>query len=172
MAYLNPTPGVANAQVVVELDFQANATITTGSVVLSAGKISIPAIQKLTVNTSNGTYEWAQLDSRAKKVVATVSTNSLVTDVVVDRTTFFGDSAATAGSLAKAGILSAQSNKSYLAFKVRMDSPTGDGQGDTISGVGYITQLAPTIAAEQPVWSTPLTLVVDGEFVIKTGDTL
>jgi len=172
MAYLNPTPGVANLQTVVELDFQANATITAGSIVLSAGKIIVPAIQKLTVNASNGTYEWSQLDSRSKKVVATVSTNSLATDIVIDRTTFFGNAAATAGSLSNAGILSAQSNKSYLAFKVRFDSPTGDGTGDTMSGVGYITQLAPTINPDQPVWQTPITIVVDGDFVVKTGDTL
>ena len=172
MAYLNPTPGVANAQVVVELDFQANATIVAGNVALSAGKLVVPAIQKLTINTSNGTYEWAQLDSRAKRVVATISTNSLVTDIVVDSLTFFGNSSATGGSLAKTGIWAAQANKSYLAFKIRIDSPTLDGTGDTISGVGYITQLAPTIAAEQPVWTTPLTLVVDGDFTLKSSDTL
>jgi hypothetical protein len=171
MAYINPTPGVANLQVVVELDFAANATIGS-TVTLSAGKITVPALQKLTVNTSNGTYEWAQLDSRAKKVVATVSTNSLVTDIVLDSVTFFGNASATSGSLAKKGILGAQADKTKLAFKVRMDSPTGDGTGDTISGVGYITQLAPTVTAEQPVWTTPVTIVVDGDFIIAASDSL
>ena len=172
MAYMNPTPGVANLQTVVEIDFAANATITTGNVALSAGKLSIPAISKLTVTTSNGVFEWAQLDTRSKKVVATVATNSLVTDVVLDRDTFFGNTSLTSGSCAQAGILNAQVNKTKLAFKVRIDSPAGDGTGDTISGVGYITNLAPTIAAEQPVWQTPITIVVDGDFTVKSSDTL
>lgn len=172
MAYINPTPGVANLEVIVELDLAANATITTGNVTLSSGKLSIPAMTKLTVNTSNGTFEWAQLDSRAKHVVATVSSNSLVTDIILDPTTFFGNTSATGGSMQNLGILNAQANKSKLAFKVRMDSPAADGTGDTISGVGYLTQLAPSVDANQPVWQSPVTLVVDGDFTYKASDTL
>jgi hypothetical protein len=169
MSYINPTPGVAHQQVIVELDL-ASASTLTGNIALTAGSISVPAIQKLTVNTSNGTFEWSQLDSRAKKVVATVSTNSLVTDIVVDRDAFFGNTTATSGSLKQIGILGVQSAKTKLAFKVRMDGDSTTGAGDTISGVGYITQLAPTISADQPVWTTPLTLVVDGDFVVTAGD--
>lgn len=171
MAYINPTPGVANSEIVVELDFQANATITSGSIALSAGKLVIPAISKLTVTTSNGVFEWAQLDTRSKKVVATVATNSLVADIIVDHDSFFGNTALSAGSFAQAGIWAAQRNKTYLAFKIRMDGST-TGSGDTVSGVGYITNLAPTIAAEQPVWQTPVTIVVDGDFTITPNDTL
>ena len=170
MSYINPTPGVAHQQVIVELDLASAATLT-GNIALSSGYISVPAIQKLTINTSNGTFEWSQLDSRAKHVVATVSTNSLVTDIVVDQPTFFGNTSATAGSMAKLGILNVQSNKTKLAFKVRVDGDT-TGAGDTISGVGYITQLAPTVSADQPVWTTPMTLVVDGDFVYTAADTV
>ena len=170
MSYINPTPGVTHSQVIVELDLASAATLT-GNIALTSGSITVPAIQKMTVNTSNGTFEWAQLDSRAKKVVATVSTNSLVTDIVVDRDTFFGNTAATSGSMQYVGIIGAQSNKTKLAFKVRFDGNT-TGAGDTISGVGYITQLAPTISADQPVWTTPMTLVVDGDFVYTAADTV
>ena len=173
MAFLNPTPGVANKQIVVEIDFAANATITTGNVTLISGKITVPAVQKITVNTSNGTFEWSQLDSRAKHVVATVSTNSFVGDIVIDGPSFFGNASATSGSLQKKGILQAQADKDELAVKVRVDSPTGDGTGDTISaGSAYITQLAPTISADQPVWVTPITIVANGDFTVKSSDTL
>jgi hypothetical protein len=172
MAFMNPTPGVANLETVLEIDYASAATVTAGVIALSAGKIVVPALTKLTVNTSNGVYEWSQLDSRSKHVVATVSTNSIVTDVVMDRDAFFGLTSATAGSMAKAGIMKAQGDKTRLAFKVRIDSPAGDGTGDTISGYGYLTQLAPSVTADQPVWQTPITLVVDGEFTITAADSL
>ena len=64
-----------------------------------------------------------------------------------------------------------QSNKTRVAFKLRFDGNATTGAGDTINGQGYITQLAPTIDALQPVWHTPITLVVDGDFLYLSGDT-
>jgi len=45
----------------------------------------------------------------------------------------------------------------------------GSTAGDkTISGVGYISGLAPTVSMEQAVWQTPVTIECDGNLTAGT----
>lgn len=178
MAFINPTPGVAAREIVVELDIydttlNPNCTVTSSNVTLSSNKITVPAITKITINNSAGTYEWAQLDNKAKQVVTTVSTNSLTTDVVVDAETFFGNTSLTANSAVYYGISKLANNKQKVAFKVRMaPDANATGAGYTYGGVGYITGIALSASADQPVWQTPLTIAVSGDYVVETGAAL
>ena len=170
MAFINPTPGNAAQQVIVEINLNSVSGVTSAStaVVLGSGNITIPAITKLTINNSKGTYEWAQLDNSAKQVVTTVSTNSLTTDVVIDGETFFGNASLT--NAQKDGISNMSNNGSQIAFKVRVRNPGAAAQyGTTYGGIGYITGIAPSVTADQPVWQSPLTIAVSGNYIIEAN---
>ena len=90
MAYINPTPGTSD-QVVLRLDKASSATVTGDpptAISLSAGNITVPALQDVTINNANDVFTWSQLDATAKKQVATTSTNSIDLNIVVDDATF------------------------------------------------------------------------------------
>ena len=143
--FINPGPGTVNEVVL---------TLTVAG---ATGPLAVPALQDVTINNANDVFTWSQLDNTAKLQIATTSTNSLSGNIVVDETAYFGDSTATEGSAAKLGILGLSVNKTQVGFTINMGSKT-------ISGIGYITGLAPTVSADAPVWVSPFTVTVSGEF--------
>ena len=154
MAYINPSPGVSGKQVTLTL-FVDGVSGDPG--------MSLPALQDVTVNNSNDVFTWTQLDSGSKKNVATTATNSLDMNIVLDELTFFGNAAATANTAAKLGVFNLSKNKSYVDFNLFI------GDGVTISGLGYVTGLAPTVSADAPVWVTPITITVDGDYTVTSS---
>jgi hypothetical protein len=172
MAYINPTPGTSD-QVVLRLDKASSATVTGDpptAISLSAGNITVPALQDVTINNANDVFTWSQLDATAKKQVATTSTNSIDLNIVVDDATFFGTviNAASTGTTAEQGLLGLSRNKTKIAFALKMRENSSSDRW--VLGLGYITGLAPTLSADAPVWVTPVTITVDGEFLIQTAD--
>jgi hypothetical protein len=121
MSYINPSPGVAGKQVTLTLFVDGTAGDTG---------MSLPALQDVTVNNSNDVFTWTQLDSGSKKNVATTATNSLAMNIVLDETTFFGNTAASANTAAKLGVFNLSKNKTYCDFSLFI------GDGVTISGTG------------------------------------
>lgn len=165
MAYISPGPGSANA-IILTLDVASNETDITQAV----GAITIAGLQDITINAANDVFTWSQLDSTAKKQVATTSTNSVAMNLVVDDALFFGtvlNSVAT-GTAAEQGILGFSRNKTLINFILKfVESTSGQATADRfIKGVGYITGLAPTVSADSPVWVTPVTITVAGEYVV------
>ena len=160
MAYINPQPGTANA-VTLSLDVATN----TDDITQAAGALSIPALQDMTINAANDVFTWSQLDSTAKKQIATTSTNSVSMNVVVDTATFFGTvvGAAVTGTIAEQGLFGCSRNKTLINFIIRVENSTTD---TFIKGVGYITGLAPTVNADSPVWVSPVTITVSGEYTV------
>jgi len=160
MAYINPAPGTANA-VTLTLDVASSETDITQAV----SPLSVPALQDITINAANDVFTWSQLDSTAKKQVATTSTNSISMNVVVDQATFFGTSlgAAITGTIAEQGLFGCSRNKTLINFIIRVENSTSD---TFIKGVGYITGLAPTVTADAPVWVSPVTITVSGEYTV------
>lgn len=144
MSYINPS--VTNPVVV---------TLFTSV----TGNLTVPALQNVTINNANDVFTWSQLDSGSKLQVATLSTNSISTNAVLDKTAFFGNVSATANSAAKLGLLGLSSNKTLTSFTVNI----GD---KTLSGNCYITGLAPTVSADSPVWVSPVTFTVSGEYAV------
>ena len=136
-----------------------NNPVLTLTVPLITGDLDIPTLQDVTINNANDTFTWSQLNESAKLQVATTSTNSISTNIVVEETTFFGDAAATTGSAAKLGLIGLSKNKTKVNFEINLDDKV-------LSGVGYITGLAPTVSADSPVWVTPVTIAVSGEYTI------
>lgn len=155
MAYIYPAPGNATSQVTLNLKL-------TGDV---AG-LDLPALQDVTLNASNDVFTWTTLDSASKQQVATTATNSLSMNIVLDQTTFFGDAAATGEEAQISGIFGLSNDKDLVEFELFMGDESDGGTGKTVSGVGYITGLAPTVSADSPVWVSPITITVTGDYTV------
>jgi hypothetical protein len=56
-------------------------------------------------------------------------------------------------------------NKTPICFSLKVQEGAAD---YFYRGKGYITGLAPTISASAPVWVSPVTITVDGEFTVAT----
>jgi hypothetical protein len=154
MSYINPTPGVSGRQVTLTLSVNGSTD--------DAG-MSVPALQDVTVNNANDVFTWTTLDRGSKNQIATTATNDLSMNIVLDELTFFGNVSATAGTAAKSGIFGLSKDKTLVDFDLFI------GEGVTLSGQGYVTGLSPTVSADSPVWVTPLTITVDGDYTVTSS---
>ena len=154
MAYIYPAPGVANVQ--------ATLSLTTSV----TGPLALPALQDITINNSNDVFTWTQLDSGSKLQVATTATNSMSMNIVLDQTAFFGNASATAESAARLGVFGLSKDKDLVGFSLYMGNTSTGGAGKTITGNAYVTGLAPTVSADSPVWVSPVTLTVTGDYTV------
>lgn len=158
MAYIYPAPGVATSEVTLTLSVTSNGSDTG---------LAIPGLQDVTINNANDVFTWTQLDETAKKQIATTSTNSISTNLVVDQAVFFGTTGvAPIDTAAEYGIFGLSKDKVKVDFSIFLGKTDAGGAGKTISGSGYITGLAPTTSADSPVWVTPVTITVDGEYTV------
>lgn len=156
MAYIYPAPGNATSQVTLNLKV---GTDTAG--------LDVPALQDVTLNAANDVFTWTQLDAASKKQIATTATNSLSMNIVLDQTTFFGDSTATSEDAQLSGIFGLSNDKQIVEFELFMGDESDGNTGKTISGSGYITGLAPTVSADSPVWVSPITITVTGDYSVS-----
>ena len=165
MAYINPAPGTTS-QIVLKID----CGIALGTLTLGGTPLTVPALQDVTVNAANDVFTWSQLDATAKKQVATTSTNSLAMNLVVDSTTFFGTTLASiqTDTVAAQGLLGLSRNKTLVTFSLKVEE--GGSTDKYIKGQGYITGLAPTLSATSPVWVSPITITVTGEFTASATE--
>lgn len=165
MAYINPAPGTTS-QIVLKLDVASSESDTA----IGASPLTVPALQDITINAANDVFTWSQLDSTAKKQVATTSTNSISMNIVVDPSTFFGTSLAAAqtGTILEQGLMGCSRNKTLVTFVVKFQE--GGATDIYIRGTGYITGLAPTVSADSPVWVTPITITVVGEYLTSNSE--
>lgn len=136
-----------------------NNPVLTLAVAGSTGTLSIPTLQDVTINNANNVFTWSQLNESAQLQVATNATNSISSNIVVELDTFFGDATAATGSAAKKGLIGLSVDKTQVSFSINLGAKT-------ISGVGYVTGLAPAVSADSPVWVTPITITVSGEYTI------
>lgn len=147
MAYINVSSPTSRA--ILQISTASIATTSSGTIV--------GALQDITINNSNGTFNWTQLDSQSQLTVATPASNSIAANIVVDATTFFA---------ANTGIFDLSANKTLVHFRVYFNG-TGTG-AKYVSGTGYITNLAPKVSPTAPVWVTPITISVDGDLAAGT----
>ena len=171
MAYINAATSGNFARMLISVNGGSAATLAgflttgTGTPVLhtvDAGVIDTPALQDITITNNANTFRWRQLDVLSEKVISTVSTNSISGNLVVDPATFFGDGV---GELAlDKGIFNLSNEKTKIDFLIALEGLT---QGDrVVYGSGYITNLAPAVSADSPVWVSPVTIEVDGDFTV------
>ena len=120
--------------------------------------LAVPMMQDITINNANDVFTWTQLNETAKLQVATTATNSISGTLVVDQDVFFGKTAV--GEEAQtSGLIGLSRDKELVNFTITVGTKT-------MSGKGYVTGLAPTVSADSPVWTTPLTLTVTGEYTV------
>jgi len=160
--YIYPAPGVSGVQATLSLSVNANSGDTG---------LTVPSLQDITVNAANDVFTWTQLDQTAKLQVATTATNSLSSNLVLDQETFFGTDPSVGSNLASAtaaelGVFGLSTFKALCDFELYLGDESDGSAGKTISGVGYVTGLAPTVSADAPVWVSPVTITVSGEYTL------
>jgi hypothetical protein len=158
MAYIYPAPGVSGVQATLAISVASNNA--------ASPELTVPGLQDITVNAANDVFTWTQLDQASKLQIATTATNSLAMNIVLDQTVFFGDSGATAGEADQIGVWKLSGDKTLLDFEIYLGDTSTGAAGKTISGQGYITGLAPTVSADSPVWVSPITITVTGDYTV------
>lgn len=158
MAYIYPAPGVTDVEMTLKISVTANSAATP--------ELTVPGLQDITINAANDVFTWTQLDQSSKLQIATTATNSLGMNIVVDQTVFFGDSGETAGEADYIGVWNLSKDKTKIDFEIYLGDTDAGAAGKTISGEGYITGLAPTVSADAPVWVSPITITVDGDYTV------
>lgn len=156
MATINVSAG--NEAVLVLGDSAANANVAAG-----AG-LTVPYMQDLTLNNSTGVFRWKTLDSTAESAATTPATNQISLNVVVDTDAFFGSS--NADLVVNGGLFGASKDKRRVYFRAYFDGT--DSTSRYLSGSGYISGLAPTVNPDAPLWVTPVTIEVDGDYTSGT----
>jgi len=154
MAFIFPAPGQAGVEATLNI-----------SVTGDASNLTVPAMQDITVNNQNDLFTWTQLDEGSKLQVATTATNSLDLNIVLDQTTFFGTGSGAAVAVNK-GIFGLSKDKQFVEFQLYLGDTSTGGAGKTLSGFGYITGLALTASADAPVWVSPVTLSISGDYTV------
>ena len=155
MAIINVSAG---SEAVLYLgENEANANISTSPVVA----LVVPHLQDITINNSTGVFRWKTLDSTAENAATTPATNQITLNAVVDTLAFFGD-AAGSDAVKVAGLFNASKNKTRVYFSVGFNGT--DSTSTYLTGSGFISGLAPTVNMDSPVWITPVTLEIDGDF--------
>jgi hypothetical protein len=158
VAYINASD--ANSFVTLVI---STATISSTA---TTGMIVVPGLQNITVNNGNGVFRWKQLDSGSEKAIATPATNQIALNIVLDPTTFFGSTTTNQVTAAERGLFKLSNDKTLLYFRMYWNSTTpGAGSKYITAAEGsFITGLSPTVSPDSPVWVSPLTLDVVGEF--------
>lgn len=125
--------------------------------------IIVPQVQDLTVTNSTGVYSYTTFSDRDTRKLSTPADNTISTNVVIDDTTWFGSGTPATGNAQSQGLQYISSNKVLVGFKMYWNDDDGVGAGARYrQGVGFITNLAPAVSPDAPVWVTPLEIAVDG----------
>jgi hypothetical protein len=154
MAFIFPSPGVENVETTLSIRVTGD---TSG--------LLIPAMQDITINNANDVFTWTQLDQESKLQVPTTATNSIDLNVVLEQASFFGTGSGADVAINK-GIFGLSKDKTLIAFTLYLGDTSAGGAGKTLSGNAYITGLAPTVSADSPVWVSPVTLTVTGNYTV------
>ena len=158
MATINVSAGNEAVLVLAQTSTNANFTANAGLVV--------PSMQDITINNSTGVFRWKTLDSTAENAATTPATNQLSLNVVVDTAAFFGTGTAGDDDVKEKGLFSVSKEKTKVYFRAYFNGT--DSTSKFLSGEGYISGLAPTVNPDAPLWVTPVTIEVDGDYTVGT----
>lgn len=132
-----------------------------------ANALSVTCLQDITITNSTGIYSYTDFCSTDMNKLTTPADNEISVNMVIEDTTFFGNSSATANSASFYGVSDLSINKIPLQFKLVINGGNATADAYYYAGQGFISSLAPTASPDAPVWITPMTLAVDGS--MQTG---
>lgn len=153
MAVINVSAG---SEAVLELyDLDANAAITGNA-------LTAPYLQDITITNSTGVFRWQTLDSTSESAAATPATNQISLNLVVDDAAFFGTGSNVDPGVVENGIFGISNAKTEVGFRAYFNGT--DSGSKYVEGKGFISGLAPTVNPTAPVWVTPVTIEVNGDY--------
>lgn len=127
--------------------------------------LDVTCLQDVTITNSTGIFSWTDFCSIDTNKVTTPADNEITTNLVIDDIGFFGNANATPNtSAAFNGVNGLSINKIPVSFKLILNGDATSNGAFYYQGLGYVSSLAPTVSPEAPVWVTPLTIAVDGQF--------
>jgi hypothetical protein len=127
---------------------------------VEANSLSVTCLQDITVTNSTGIYSYTDFCSGDMNKITTPADNEVSTNMVLDGTVYFGNAAATANTAPYYGVAGLSENKVNISWKLYLN---GNANGAFYyTGTGYVSSLAPTVAPENPVWISPMSIAVDG----------
>ena len=160
MAVINVSAG---SQAVLHLASASADGTAPGDLDTAANVLTVPQMQDITINNSTGVFRFKTLDNTAESAVTTPATNQLSLNVVVDEDSFFGNATLSAnGVVVETGLFGVSSSKTKVAFRAYFNGT--DTGSKYLQGTGFISGLSPTVNMDSPVWITPVTIEVDGDF--------
>lgn len=132
--------------------------------------LSVTCLQDITVTNSTGTYSYTTFCDVDTRKITTPSDNSISTNIVLEDTVFFGSTTAGVTGAQQSGLFSISNTKQKVGFRVYFNDKTASGSTSKyLQGVGYITNVAPTVSPDQPIWVSPLEIAVDGGYTLAVG---
>jgi len=153
MAVINVSAG---SEAVLELS-------PVGDIDTAANVLTVPQMQDITINNSTGVFRFKTLDNTAESAVTTPATNQLSLNVVVDEDSFFGNATLTAnGAVIETGLFGVSTSKTKVTFRAYFNGT--DSGSKYLEGSGFISGLSPTVNMDAPVWISPVTIEVDGDY--------
>ena len=171
MAYINAAASADFVRVMIRVNDGSAVQIadfyTPSTFTIAVGTLEVPALQDITITNTPSTFRWKQLDTASEKVVTSVSSNSISGTLVLDPDTFFGIADASGENTARdKGIFNLSNEKTRVDFLIGLSGlTTGDRY---IMGTGYFSGVAPTVSADSPVWTSPISIEVDGNYEADT----
>jgi len=153
MAVINVSAG---SEAVLELS-------PVGDIDTPANVLTVPQMQDITINNSTGVFRFKTLDNTAESAVTTPATNQLSLNVVVDEDSFFGNATLSAnGAVLETGLFGVSTSKTKVTFRAYFNGT--DSGSKYLEGSGFISGLSPTVNMDAPVWISPVTIEVDGDY--------
>jgi len=135
---------------------------TEANAIVAANALVVPQMQDITINNSTGVFRFKTLDNTAESAVTTPATNQISLNVVVDKDSFFGTADGASDTAVDSGLFGVSTDKTRVYFAVYFDGT--DTGSKYLTGSGFISGLSPTVNMDSPVWITPVTIEVDGDF--------
>jgi hypothetical protein len=141
-----------------------NATQVAAGNITTSGSLNVGCLQDITITSSTGIFSWSDFCSTDINKVTTPADNEISTNIVIDDIKYFGANVA-GNTAADLGISNLSQTKTKVQFKLIWNNSNANGNVANsyfTSGTGYITNLAPTVSPDSPVWVSPVTIAVDG----------
>lgn len=146
----------------------ANAFTGSQATVSSFDFLDVLCLQDVTITNSTGVFSWTDFCSTDMNKITTPADNSIETNMVIEDTEFFGDGTTPAVVAPDYGVNGLSSNKVEVQFVVVMDGDINTIGKLYYQGTGYITNIAPTVSPDAPVWVSPMSIAVTGNFSTGT----